>query len=210
MNEVRITATTDGEKETTIVLKHDFELDAARSRMLNETKKQSEPGAMRPRLYQVLEEHGEKPSELKLQWLFYAGMGDTALGNLRDDKHKQATRNLMSDGILVPTSIEDYYGIAQIQRLTHFDDVNWATNADGKLIIYKLTDFDNCPDWPDDIIIPDETHDAAIDYLRKQTEYGKTMEDMPLTLRDGSQITPILTNRELIEYRKRQQNTPSA
>lgn len=188
--------------------KFDFDLDAARSKLLSDLKQQDEPGAMRPQIHKVLNPKQAQDiaaPDIKLQWMYYAGMGDFALHDLRSEVEERAARKLIKEGILVPTSKQNLYGRHDIQRLTHFDDVNWGKTADGKLIIFNLTDFDSCPEWPDEIITPDETHDAAIDYLKRRTGYGKTMEDAPLTLRDGSQITPILTNRRLIEFRKRQQ-----
>ena len=184
--------------------KFDFKVDAEKTKLLSQHKYQDEPGAMRPRMFKVLTNNNTPTSHFKLQWMYYGGMGNFDLSNLHSPTQNKAAKQLIKDGKLVPTSTQEHYEL-KIQRLTHFDDVNWAKTPDGNLIIFNLCAFNNRPEWPDEVITPDETHDTAIASLKAKTEYGKTMEDEPITLRDGSQVIPILTDTRLIEFRKRQQ-----
>lgn len=186
---------------------------AAEQSLLSKVKSQFEPGPMRPQLYSMLNKDGSQPSELKLQWMYYAGMGDVAFHDLANDNEKAAALKFIAEGRFVPEEISDHYGRA-IQRIKHFDDVNWGKKSDGNIIMYDLSHNDFRPDWPDMVITLDDRHKAALEALRKRMEYsvsiGKTWEDDPITLKDGTEVTPILTNLDQIHLRLRQKGiTPS-
>ncbi len=182
---------------------------AAEQTLLSRIKAQHEPGAMRPQLYSMLDKNGKPPSNLRLQWMFYAGMGDVAFHDLVNKAEEDAARKFIAEGRFVPEAIEDHYGRA-IQRIKHFDDVNWGKTTDGSVIMYDLSFNEFQPDWPDMVITLDERHTAALAALRKRMEYstpiGKTWEDDPIMLKDGTEITPILTNLDQIHLRMRQKD----
>lgn len=181
--------------------------------LLAKIKQQHEPGPARPQLYSSLTEDGKQPSKLHLQWMFYAGMGDVAFHDLANDNNEAAAaRKFIAEGRFVPEAIENHYGRA-VQRIKHFDDVNWGKTADGSFVIYDLSYNDFQPDWPDMVMTLDDRHKAALSVLRQRMEYGvsigKAWEDDPITLKDGMQITPILTNIDQIHLRMRQKgNAP--
>ncbi len=176
----------------------------ARSQILNKTKRQYEPGPMRPKLCLMLKETGEKTSSLKLRWMYYAGMGDVDFSPLSKKVEKNAAKQLIKEGYLVPMQKDNIYGVTHFQHLKHFDDVNWGRTKNGDFIIYDLSDNIHQPQWPDMVIRPDAQYDAAIEMLKSRIEYEKTWEDAPLTLKDGTRITPILTDESVIKIRKRQ------
>ena len=167
------------------------------------------PGAMRPRLYNTLEEHGKSVNGLKLQWMYYAGMGDVALHDHLQEQEKKAALSLVKDGLLVPTLEENFYDVAKIQQLTPFDDVQWALDSEKSFVIFELSHNEHFPDIPDTVIRPDERHDAAIAELKYRAQFstsiGKTWVSTPITLKDGTEIHPILTNPKEIELQMRRQ-----
>lgn len=182
---------------------------ATEQNLLSRIKAQHEPGPMRSQLYSMLDKDGKQPSDLRLQWMFYAGMGDVAFRDLSNKAEEKAARKFITEGRFVPEAIENHYGQV-IQRIKHFDDVNWGKTADGDIIMYDLSFNEFQPDWPDMVITLDERHAAALEALRNRMEYGtsigKTWEDDPITLKDGTEITPILTNLDQIHLRMRQKN----
>ena len=170
---------------------------------LYEIKEQETKYHGRQTLHKILKnDDGSSPSNLKLQWLRSEGMGSVDLYDLSDSYYQIASK-LLYKGELVPTSTTDWDN-KPIQLISHFDNVNWGKTEDGNLIIYTLINNPN-PEQEDEIIALNETHYASLDLLKKTT----TVEDAPITLQNGSKITPILTNQGVIEYRKRQGGMPT-
>jgi len=188
---------------------YDNDMTTARDAIYSKLLYRHNPGAMRPKLYNVLEERGEVVIGLKLQWMHYAGMGDTSLhGHFQPDE-KKAAATLVKDGLLVSTNVENHYGVSLIQRLLPFDDVQWAVDSSDAIIIYELSHNEHQPDLPDTVIRPDERHEAAIAQLQKRagfpTSIGKVWKSAAITLKDGSEIFPILTNPRDIHLQMRHQ-----
>ncbi|MEZ5903140.1 MAG: hypothetical protein R3D88_07530 [Alphaproteobacteria bacterium] len=162
-------------------------------------------GPMRPKLFGVVDSSGETLSKLRLQWMYYAGMGDVALDNLKSDNEKIILDYLIDQGIVVPTHIEDHYGICDIQNYQHFDDVNWAYVKGDQIAIYRLSQNPYFPDAEDELISTNEQHEKAIAHLTHLFKMGSAMVDDPITLKSGEQIIPIITGREQVALRQRQQ-----
>jgi hypothetical protein len=185
-----------------------YELPHVTESVLSKAKRQYEPGPFRPQICNVIEDHGQKVSGLKLQWLSYAGMGDTHLSEYWVDNELEVAEALINEGRLVPTFKEDFYRVMQIQRVLHFDDVKWAKLSDGRVVIYDLAIAD---DFEDQLIIPEGVQLKGVETLRRRmeisasyTNIGKTFEDDPITLKDGTTITPVLTDIHAIRLRARQ------
>jgi hypothetical protein len=130
-------------------------------------------------------------------------MGDCMLLDIEKGEDT-AARQLKKEGYLVPTWNDDLYDVDHFQELTHFDDVQWARDAKGKLIIYRFVKLLDRPDAPDAIIHLRQQHDAAVKALKSRIHYKKTMEDAPITLKGYGVVTPILTNAAQIALRQRQ------
>lgn len=171
--------------------------------LLSRVKGQQGSGAMQPKLYQVLDDTTNgRPPDLRLVWLFYAGMGEIGVSEMKNPDEKQAAAELIEKGKLVPTMREYEGGTGKILRLTHFDDVHWGKTRQGDLLIYELSDN---PNIPDTIIRPGERHDAAIALLKERIKWGMAQEDDPVLLSNKrDKITPILTDEHVIQMRKRQ------
>jgi hypothetical protein len=96
-----------------------------------------------------------------------------------------------------------------MQRIDNFDDVNWAKLSDGRVVIYELAITE---DFKDKLIIPSGLQLCGVKLLEKRMHFGlsigKVMEDDPVTLKDGTKITPILTDLRTAHLRLRQKAIP--
>ncbi|MBU6235698.1 MAG: hypothetical protein KGQ41_07615 [Alphaproteobacteria bacterium] len=174
-----------------------------RQDLLSRTKEQYEPGAMRPRLCEVFKINSKVLDKPAVSWLYYAGMGDVDVSDA-SQADLPVIAKLRSEGYLVPTWADNIYGVKHYRLLTHFDDVNWGRDQTGRIVIYNFNQNDLHPEIPDPVIVPDASHATAIKQLEHRMQYGKTMDDDAVILRDGSRITPILTDRRVIDMRRRQ------
>jgi hypothetical protein len=97
----------------------------------------------------------------------------------------------------------------KFQNIENFDDVHWAKLSDGRVVIYELAITE---DRDDTLIIPTGLQIKGVELLEKRMGFslsiGKTMEDDPITLKDGTEITPVLTNRDAAYLRLRQKGMP--
>ena len=62
-------------------MKEHFNNQNAIDSILQKTKEQYNPGAMKPAIRRIVEMNGKTVSGLRLQWLHYEGMGDFGLGD---------------------------------------------------------------------------------------------------------------------------------
>lgn len=174
-----------------------------RRRLLDSVKHQSEPGAMRRRLYEII---GDTPTPA-YEWMFYAGMGNVDMMPAKEPE-VAAVQSLIEEGRLLSTFTESFYGIKTIRLIQHFDDVNFGYKDDDSLVIFRLSSHEG---FADEIITPDKRFDAAINALKMRIEYSKTLVDAPITVTDKTgnhNIRPIITNTNFIELRSRQIKLP--
>ena len=114
-------------------MKFDYNLDAAKTLLQDKLKARYEPGPMRPMLCEAFEKGITSP---KLQWMFYAGMGDVGFHDATDIDTR-AAKELIKDGYLVTTFEYDHYS-AKYRTIKHFDDVNFGLEENGGIVIYEL------------------------------------------------------------------------
>lgn len=188
-------------------MSYDFKLHAAKSDLENRLKARYEPGPMRQRLYEVFKVASIPCNPTKFEWMYYAGMGDVAL-NDASQKEINAAKELLKDGVIVPTFEDNFYDIKDIRRIQHFDDVRFGLDTSDNIIIYDLGPRD-LPDFPDLIIRPDAKHDAAIARLKGRMNtslpnHAIVIDETPIQLRDGQIIRPLITDPHLADLRIRQ------
>lgn len=158
---------------------------AERDRLLDRLKDRYEPGAMRPQLYVNIEQQERGVQVLRMQWMFYAGMGDVDFHPASPAEQVAATE-LLESGWLVATAPYSYLGMEQLQRIQLLEDLNWGLVDGGKAVIYTLS-----PEGKDQVILTDKTFDPALDELRKRLHYGKAFAAKPILLTDGTPLVPI-------------------
>lgn len=165
-------------------------------KILSLTKAQYEPGPMRPRLVEVFAQAGAPLEAPKLAWIAYAGMG---MSDMHDASAVDAAvaQTLIRDGRLVPTFEDNFFGSYDYLELTHFDDIQWARDSKGQLLIYRINSTG------DDVLRLTERHAAAVKELENRTAYKKTYEDEPFMLNGTGSVTPILTDARQIALRVR-------
>lgn len=194
---------------------YDYKADAARQSVLDRVKNRSERGIMRPRLYEVFEQAGQKPGSPSYQWMISGGLGDFPLtkANPADDA---AIKKLIQNGEILPTFEEDYFmGQVRARKIQHFDDVCFGLVDHFKqVIIYELG---SPPAGRDRVITPDPAHDAAMNMLYNkmgwkekpaQTEM-RNKTDTPIHLKNGQNdliVHPLLTDEQHIKLRERQRS----
>lgn len=189
-------------------MSYDFALDASKSDLENKVKVRYEPGPIRHRLYEIFEEAGQPVARQKFAWMYYAGMGDVDLYDA-NKKDVPAIQTLLKDGILVPTFEEDFYGVKNIRRLMHFDDVNFGLEKNGGIVIFELVKWLSTPDMPDLVIRPDEKYDAVISKLKGRMEsslpsHNALVDETPLQLKGGPLVHPIITDPNRVRVMMRQ------
>lgn len=160
-------------------------------------------GNSRPELIGKIDPDNKTPPNLSLHWLC-AAQGDIWLRDPSSQNEKDILKYLIALGMAVPTSVENHYGIGDMQHYNHFDDVNWGLNSEGQVIIYRLSQNPHYPDAPDEIIQTDERHRKAIDHLKHLIKMGSAIEDDTITLKSREVITPIITGSGMVAYRQRQ------
>lgn len=180
-------------------MKSDPHSAAERDRLLDKLKERYEPGAMRPQLYVSAEplEHGI--DILRMQWMFYAGMGEVDFHPASPAEQRAATE-LLDQGWLVSTAPFSHYGLGQFQRVQLIEDLNWGLIEGGKAVIFDLSAAGK-----DQVIKADEAYTPALDELRKRLEYGKAYAADPVVLNDGTPVVPIHFNKTHATLRSRQQ-----
>lgn len=207
-------------------MSHDYKLDAEKARLEDKVKARYEPGPMRPQLNEVLyhkkasydpsplhtqTHHHDSPAGsnalLKLQWRFYAGMGETDFYDATDDE-KTAAKALLSDGVLVKTfEYGSYYNKAT--QIKHFDDVNFGLDENGGIVIFELVKWLPEPDRPDLVIRPDEKYDAVIKRLKSRMDttlhnHAALVDETPLQLKGGPLVKPVVTDPNRVRIMMRQ------
>jgi len=171
------------------------EAEDARDNLLCRIKKQYQAGPMAPRLVVVTGIDGIVAPDMRLQWEYYAGMGDTDLHDL-SPREAKAANELVEQGYIVPTFDSSITPGWTTKLYEHFDDVNWGYNQDGVTVIYDLLNNRG-------VLTLDESHTPAIEELHRRIEYVKTMMDQAIVV-EGQKISPILTDRNFINLRKLQ------
>ena len=169
-------------------------------KLLTRLRSQRERGPMQPRLYEIFEFNGHPLPNTSFEWMYYAGMGDVAFNAAQDTDHA-AAKSLLRKGDLVRTFEEDIYGMKKIRRIQHFDDVKFALDTEGEVIMF---DFMPTTAMPDPVIRPDKTHRAAIARVKQMIESKNALVDQPLRLTQGDAIRPIILDSGLMEMRQRQ------
>lgn len=168
-----------------------------RSDLLNRVKSQYEAGTMRPRLVEIFREADTVLAEPKTGWLFYAGMGMCDI-HAADAQVVAASSALQAQGLLVPGFEETLYGHEYFRQLMHFDDVQWARDMHGQLLMYRLGEKS------DDVLRPGARHAPAVKELEYRLQYKRAAEDDSFMLQGVGRVTPILTDERQAALRKRQ------
>lgn len=146
----------------------------------------------------------------KLVTCHRSGQGGTELDfHTLKSAELKATKALIKEGRLVPTFTQQANPYDHIQLLTHFDDVRWGRRESGETIIYSLS---LNPEWPDDILTLDSSHDAALEELNNRIRYRKVLLDHTILLKPETAqgmtrpeaITPMITDHHVIHLRERQ------
>jgi hypothetical protein len=169
-------------------------------KLLSRLRSQSEYGPMQPRLYEIFEFNGHKLPDTSFEWMFYAGMGDIGFHAANDTDHS-AAKSLLRKGDLVRTFEENIYGMKQIRRIEHFDDVKFGLDQDNEVIIFNFTPTTA---MPDPVVRPDKTHRSAIARVKMMLESKTALVDQPLKLTQGDVIRPVIHNKGQMEIRTRQ------
>lgn len=189
-------------------MSYDYKLDAEKARLEDKVKARYEPGPMRPQLNEVFYNHVTgKKEQPKLQWRFYAGMGETDFYDATDDE-KTAAKALLSDGVLVKTfEYGSYYNKAT--QIKHFDDVNFGLDENGGIVIFELVKWLPEPDRPDLVIRPDEKYDAVIKRLKSRMgstlhNHAALVDETPLQLKGGPLVKPVVTDPNRVRIMMRQ------
>lgn len=186
-----------------------LEHSADPNRLLDKLKDQYTGGPIRPLLYQILPTGGlELPGgPLSYQWMYYAGMGDTALHPIHPEQARVVIK-LISEGRLVPTFEEDFYD-ARIRRIEHFDDVKFGLDEEDRIVAYDFALNAPGENNPDPLLTTDKIHPGAIKRITSRMDFSIaahaiTADPDAIRLVGGPTIRPILTDAKLIETRRRQ------
>lgn len=171
--------------------------DKERQDLLDKLKVRYHPGVAPATLVET-KDVGE--TSLKLQWMFYAGMGETDFHNAQP-QIKKIAENLLTEG-KIARGIPFFYYNTRVQPLKLLEDLNWALDKNDGVV---LLDLGKAPGISDRVLPVNATYDAASAELVKRIRYGHAMIDQPLRLANNEVVRPIVMDANAITIRQRQQ-----